>query len=410
MVSPDDRLHGLDFLRGAMMLLGLVLHSALAYCAFVSQDRWGYHDPATSPLLDVVVAFIHVFRMPVFFLMAGFFAALLRSRRGTPGMLANRLRRVGVPFVLAVALVPPLVSAGYVYARTGGDGEALRAAVAHLASGAALRLETLHHLWFLWYLLLYYVTAIVLLALLARLPGALDRRLAKAVHRAASSPWGPVLLAGPTFATLVTMRSGTLETSSWFVPSANVLAAYAVFFAVGWLLHDAAGVRSRPDRTDGVRSFDGFERSAWARLAIGAGLFAAHYAVIVGTWGPAGAAVQLSRMALLALAIWFLVYGITGISLRYLARPVRTFRYLADASYWMYLAHLAIVVWLSGALAGWVAPAPVKFLAVLAGTTVLTLGSYDLAVRRTAVGVLLNGRRAPARGLVDNVRVDLPVP
>jgi hypothetical protein len=38
-----------------MMLLGLVLHSALAYCAFVSQETWGYHDPATSPLLDVVV-------------------------------------------------------------------------------------------------------------------------------------------------------------------------------------------------------------------------------------------------------------------------------------------------------------------------------------------------------------------
>jgi hypothetical protein len=57
-----------------MMLLGLVLHSTVS---FVTTPRagWPYHDASTSVLFDIVVLFIHVFRMPLFFLMAGFFTA-----------------------------------------------------------------------------------------------------------------------------------------------------------------------------------------------------------------------------------------------------------------------------------------------------------------------------------------------
>jgi peptidoglycan/LPS O-acetylase OafA/YrhL len=393
--ASETRLHALDFLRAAMMLLGLVLHSALAYSTFVRDGTWAVHDPATSPFFDALVAFIHAFRMPVFFLMAGFFAALLRRRRGSRGMLVNRLRRVALPFALALVLVPPLVSAGVVYAAGGGGAAALAEAARHVTSGAALRLSSLHHLWFLWYLLLFYAVALALLALLARLPGGPDRRLAEAASRAGSSAWSPALLAALVFPPLARMRSGTLETSSWFLPDAGVLAFYAVFFAGGWLLHDGAVLRPSRGGSHGTPGLRELARGAWMRLAAGVGLFALYYAVVVATWGPARGFTQLSRAGLLALAVAFLVHGLTGAVVRHLGRPAAPFRYLADASYWMYLVHLPVVVWLSGALAGWDAPAAVKFLAVLGGATLFTLSTYEVAVRRTAVGVLLNGRKAP---------------
>ena len=44
------------------------------------------------------ILFIHIFRMPIFFVMAGFFAAMLYLRRGPGGLAQNRATRIVVPF------------------------------------------------------------------------------------------------------------------------------------------------------------------------------------------------------------------------------------------------------------------------------------------------------------------------
>jgi glucan biosynthesis protein C len=41
---------------------------------------WPYMDENTSVFFDIVVFFIHVFRMPLFFMMAGFFSACFLAR------------------------------------------------------------------------------------------------------------------------------------------------------------------------------------------------------------------------------------------------------------------------------------------------------------------------------------------
>jgi hypothetical protein len=41
---------------------------------------WPYKDEKTSVFFDIVVFFIHVFRMPLFFMMAGFFSACFLAR------------------------------------------------------------------------------------------------------------------------------------------------------------------------------------------------------------------------------------------------------------------------------------------------------------------------------------------
>jgi peptidoglycan/LPS O-acetylase OafA/YrhL len=66
---------------------------------------------------------------------------------------------------------------------------------------------------------------------------------------------------------------------------------------------------------------------------------------------------------------------------------------VADASYWIYLVHLPLVVWLQVAVAEW----PIHWsykLALVSGVTLgMALLSYDLLVRSTFLGGLLNGRR-----------------
>lgn len=78
---PLQRYHSFDSLRATMMLLGLVLHTAINYMTFPTGDTWPYKDAQTSPTFDILVAFIHSFRMPTFFVIAGFFAAFQYDAR-----------------------------------------------------------------------------------------------------------------------------------------------------------------------------------------------------------------------------------------------------------------------------------------------------------------------------------------
>ena len=100
------RYHGLDALRGVMMMLGIVIHAATFYLADpplpIPVDR------STSLVFDVVLIFIHSFRMPVFFILAGFFASLLVERYGLAGSYKNRAKRVLLPFLLGLVTIVPL--------------------------------------------------------------------------------------------------------------------------------------------------------------------------------------------------------------------------------------------------------------------------------------------------------------
>lgn len=91
--------------------------------------------------------------------------------------------------------------------------------------------------------------------------------------------------------------------------------------------------------------------------------------------------------------MWLLIFGFLGLAQRYLSRENNHMRYLADASYWMYLVHLPVVVWLQVSMVSLAAPGIVKFLAGMMATTAITLGSYAAFVRYTFIRAALNGLR-----------------
>src|SRR5688572_28704841 len=99
-----------------MMLLGLVLHSAASYTYTPLGAGWPVHDPPGSVIFSLLLVFIHLFRMPAFFLVAGFFAALLYYRDGPRAFARNRARRVALPLVLFWATAFPLAGLGFLFA------------------------------------------------------------------------------------------------------------------------------------------------------------------------------------------------------------------------------------------------------------------------------------------------------
>jgi glucan biosynthesis protein C len=70
-------------------------------------------------------------------------------------------------------------------------------------------------------------------------------------------------------------------------------------------------------------------------------------------------------------------------------------RYLADSSYWLYLAHLPIVFFLQAALALVPWHWTIKFPLILAIALTVLLASYHYLVRPTWIGQILNGRKYP---------------
>ena len=90
------------------MLLGIGLHAAIPFVPWrVEGDTGGW-------LLDVFVAFVHGFRMPLFFLISGFFTALLWRRRGLRSLIRHRLRRVGLPLLIGCFTIIPAVWIGVI--------------------------------------------------------------------------------------------------------------------------------------------------------------------------------------------------------------------------------------------------------------------------------------------------------
>jgi len=99
------RRHDLDALRAFAMLLGIALHGALSFMPV----PWPVQDTRQSDVFGLIFAAIHGFRMPVFFVMSGFFTAMLWRRRGLRSLLAQRFRRIFLPLLLGLVTVVPAV-------------------------------------------------------------------------------------------------------------------------------------------------------------------------------------------------------------------------------------------------------------------------------------------------------------
>ena len=399
--SPTSgRYHSLDALRATMMLLGLVLHTAINYLPAIPEAAdWPYQDTATSLVFAWLVAFIHMFRMPTFFVVAGFFAALVYETRGPRAFLRHRLRRLGVPLLVAWPLLYAVLVGSAPYA------QAFTAAPPphpEIAPGVDLL-----HLWFLYQLLAFCIAAVLLVPALRNAPGHWRARFLDALGRQIHRPSGVFGLAAVSGLLLMPMGTWQLDTATSLLPAPHVLGGYGVFFAVGWLVYAR-------------RLIDGFKVRAWTDFGAGFVLHGAYlflfdqgypdpsapdrellrhplYAALhdAGLTDAAATGTHVLAIACLALSIWLLVRGFLGLFLRYLERPSAGWRYAADASYWMYLVHLPLAVWLPVVLGRQPFPAALKFALALAGVTAVTLLTYHFLVRSTFIGASLNGRRYP---------------
>jgi glucan biosynthesis protein C len=373
--STGERYHALDALRAAMMFLGIYLHAVAAY---TPEAGWPWKQVEQTRTLLWSLSVIHVFRMPIFYAMAGFFTALLIARYGFRRAAWNRFMRIVVPFVVGWLVVWPMVMflAGF---GTFGLERTLQA----FASGRVLAYAHPLHLWFLEYLIVLYILGAIAVAVV---PLVLSQRARQAALQAfrwvVQSPWAPLILAVPSFAAQLLMPRPWIEDPPGFIPVFRIVAVYAVPFAFGWLLYLNSDL------------LDVLARRAW----LYSGLAVAACLAYLFSYGlPFDRAVLFYLIrAVHALAMWLLILGVAGLFLRYLSDHSAYRRYLCDSSYFLYIVHMPVILVFQLLLKDVALPPLAKMFIALAGTIAVLLPLYRYAVRPTFIGAVLNGRRYPS--------------
>ena len=102
--APPSRRTDLDALRGVAMILGIVLHALLSFIP----TPWPVQDTCQNGLFFIPYAAIHMFRMPLFFVISGFFTMFILQRHGLGGMIRQRVERILIPLLLALLTIVPV--------------------------------------------------------------------------------------------------------------------------------------------------------------------------------------------------------------------------------------------------------------------------------------------------------------
>ena len=374
------RFFALDSLRASMMLLGIYLHAVVGYSR---EGGWPYKDAHPTSIYDWSLVYIHAFRMPLFYVMAGFFAALLTYRRGLKSFLRNRTQRILVPFVVGWTLMFPAVVVLAAYSRVVDQPHPWGKAFQVLTSGGFL--QHLHplHLWFLEYLLLLYVIQTMAVFVLPKvLPRAWLSAANEVFRWVLGCPWKPLILAVPMFLALCLTTGGSLEDPPGFIPVLRILLPYTMTFAFGWFLYK------------NVDLLGAMQRWARAQVAATGGVLVLIFFILNWMDHHRSEARFISAGAV-SVVMWLLICGLTGVFLRYLDRPMPRVRYVADSSYWLYLVHMLVLMAFQMLLRSLPWPAALKVWLVLLLAIPVMLLSYHYCVRPTFIGHVLNGRRYP---------------
>lgn len=391
-LEKNGRLDYLDAARAFALILGIIFHASISFLPiFIG---WAVMDISTSSIVSIFMMISHSFRLALFFLIAGFFSHMKFHGEGVYTFLKSRGVRIAIPFIIAWFLLRPMLVSAWIMGAESMRGEtnilnALKTGFATLGE-LPKNLFVGTHLWFLYYLLLISLS-LVLLRYVISLHMPLQQKLTqiadKITHWLCNSRFAIVALAIPTVCCLWFMNYWAVDTpDKTLVPQVPVLLVYGGFFLFGWLLHRHATL------------IEHFTRPSWDKFALA--LIAVICARLLVDFEmqlahPHYALLKAGFVISYAIMMWSLVALTIGLFRHFFDRPNKTVRYVADSSYWLYLIHLPIVVWLQIAFAEFTLHWSLKLLSISVLTIFISIVLYDLFVRSTVIGAVLNGKRKP---------------
>lgn len=361
------RSHHLDAIRVSAILLLIPYHAA----------RYVQKGDLDSPIVDAVVWFVHTWHMPLFFAISGFLTAGALRRSSAARQLRSRFRRLGLPLAVGMLTVVPLanllvIGAAALWPRKEALPPKRELDLANVFS------LTPRHLWFIAYLLLISLIGIGIWLAIQRAPR-IGSAIAAAFRRLMTSWWTVPALAAVSAGILITKTGWVAggSPSNSLIPAPTLFIYYSVFFFFGWLLSGQEQL------------LEELKRGAWPRLLAGIVIAVPAFLLFydngdfTGNVGTPGVLAEIDSLRLyglftVGLVCWLSLFGIWGVLARHVRRESAVLRYLADASFWIYLIHIPFLVALQSSLAKTDLSIPSRYVLTVCGTLALAVGTYAL--------------------------------
>jgi peptidoglycan/LPS O-acetylase OafA/YrhL len=316
--------------------------------------------------------------MPLFFFISGFFALMMIEKKSAKAYLQNRSKRILLPFVLFLPLLIGSIMFLVGWALDNVDNPSIF--LQFLGSPAAKQMgPSTMHLWFLFNLYLFAIMAVCLHKM---------KLFSHTISKLLATKSFFLLVLPLLLLPALISQPSPLPAADKFYPQLWSFGFYGVLFLAGGVLYKHQQLLS-----------DLFSYQT-ALLAISVITYVYFYSHI-----PAELKVNLAQQSvtwslshgLLALteaviAVYMTLYCLM-VGKRLLNTKNRILTFIADSSYWTYLLHIPILLFIQFQLLNLDINMWVKFLLSVSVTLLICFFSYQLLVKKTLIGKLLNGKK-----------------
>ena len=373
----SSRVHYLDWLQ-VLAILGVFLFHAV----HPFDDLYGWHikNPQPSLLVNFFVGFFGAWGMPFFFLMAGATSWFSLRRRSPGRYIRERITRLLIPFLIGSFFLTP-VQAYFELTHKGlwkadsflsflfsPDARGFFFTRVHpLRFNSTIFGVLGYHLWFVGFLFLYSLLAAPFFVWLKKESG---QRFLKSLTRLGNWRGGLLIFAlFPIIARIVIHP---------FFPGEHDWADFAymfLFFVSGYILISE-------------ESFTHAIRRDWIiNLCIGIAttlfFFSSAAGVPLFDWlGSPGTIMFYVSWAIVGLNGWCWTLFMFYIGMRYLDFRNQWLSYGREASYAFFFIHQPVIIMIAFFVVQWNIPLLFKILIVVIGSFSLSIGLYELFVKR----------------------------
>jgi glucans biosynthesis protein C len=306
--------------------------------------------------------------MPLFFFLSGSASKFSLESRTASQYVKERLQRLFIPFLFGtLVLVPPQVYVHLLQA-SGYQATYLRFYPQFFNGIRPAGNFEWAHLWFIVYLLVFSLAALPMFLWLRQ--AARQRWCAELALRLKQSQT-LLCFALPLIVIEALLRARWIGFQNLYDDWANVC-LYFTYFVYGYLFSTNRQLEQWIDRPPSW-----VIQAAIVGMSILLGLWITH-AVPRQGYSPAYVIYQAFR----GFNAWCWVVTLLSLARSYLNFSNRLLRYLNEASYPLYILHQSIVVILGFYVVQWQMGIPQKFLLISTGGVGVTIGLYELIVRR----------------------------
>jgi surface polysaccharide O-acyltransferase-like enzyme len=358
MTKLTEHRHDLDWLRVLGVLLLVPFHVALIFVLDPYTIMY-VKDVVNSRLLAEATGFVHMWHMPMLFVISGSATYFALGFRSSGQYLRERFQRLLIPLIFGILTFIPFTM--YIQNSSTISLQEGYAGFFHIDLD---RLDGMNgtftpaHLWFILYL---FVFSLVGLPIFLWLRSEKGKRVIKALAKFSQAPLSLIVWGLPLTVAAATNILGGFNPLYYFL-----LFFYGFIFA------------------SDTRFQESIDKLTWVALAYG--LFEGTVNVIMplsryAEWTPQWVALGL----MYSMGRWMLTLAALGLGHRFLNRTSNLLRYASETAMPFYLLHMTFSVTIGYFVVQLQAPVAVKYPLIVLATTGLTLLASELVRRWNAI-------------------------